>query len=128
MGLYNVAKRLGFTIEDRKFRWECPGRSSSRRRRPWTALMWSAAAKARDSIGPDAVRRYKNLATMERAFRCLKEMDIRIRPIFHLPKPGIGLDKMRKGLHIANAHELLRIFRTDSKGLISPLFLQFLAT
>lgn len=31
----------------------------------------------------DAVRHYKSLAHVERAFRCLKGIDLRIRPIFH---------------------------------------------
>jgi hypothetical protein len=31
----------------------------------------------------DAVRQYKNLTHMERAFRCLKGIDVRVRPIFH---------------------------------------------
>jgi len=31
----------------------------------------------------DAVRCYKSLAQVERAFRCLKGLDLRIRPIFH---------------------------------------------
>ena len=31
----------------------------------------------------DAVRHYKSLAQVERAFRCLKGIDLRIRPIFH---------------------------------------------
>jgi hypothetical protein len=31
----------------------------------------------------DAVRQYKNLTHVERAFRCLKGIDVRVRPIFH---------------------------------------------
>jgi transposase len=31
----------------------------------------------------DAVRAYKDLSTVERAFRCLKTVDLKIRPIFH---------------------------------------------
>src|SRR5208283_1782490 len=31
----------------------------------------------------DAVRGYKNLAQVERAFRCIKGIDTRVRPIFH---------------------------------------------
>ncbi len=31
----------------------------------------------------DAVRQYKSLAHVERAFRCLKGIDVRVRPIFH---------------------------------------------
>ena len=38
------------------------------------AERWSAA---------DTVRSYKGLAAVERAFRCLKGLDLRVRPIFH---------------------------------------------
>jgi transposase len=31
----------------------------------------------------DAVRAYKDLAKVERAFRCMKTVDLRVRPIFH---------------------------------------------
>ena len=31
----------------------------------------------------DTVRAYKDLATVERAFRCMKTVDLKIRPIFH---------------------------------------------
>jgi transposase len=31
----------------------------------------------------DAVRQYKSLSQVERAFRCLKGLDLRVRPIFH---------------------------------------------
>ena len=32
---------------------------------------------------PDVVRSYKNLTKVERAFRCMKTVDLRIRPIYH---------------------------------------------
>jgi len=33
--------------------------------------------------GPECVRRYKSLAQVERAFRCLKSIDLKVRPIHH---------------------------------------------
>ncbi len=37
-----------------------------------------------DRLTPaDAVRQYKSLSQVERAFRCLKGLDVRVRPIFH---------------------------------------------
>ena len=36
---------------------------------------------------PDVVRHYKNLANVERAFRCWKGMDIRVRPIYLRTEP-----------------------------------------
>jgi Transposase DDE domain len=37
----------------------------------------------------DTVRAYKNLARVERAFRCLKTTDLDIRPIFHWVSPRV---------------------------------------
>jgi hypothetical protein len=37
-----------------------------------------------DVLGPeDTVRAYKNLSKVERAFRCLKTVDLKVRPIYH---------------------------------------------
>lgn len=59
------------------------------------ATIASAAARCSDRSSPanatssrrcsaaDAVRRYKSLAQVERAFRCLKGIDLRILPIHH---------------------------------------------
>jgi transposase len=34
-------------------------------------------------LPPDPVRTYKSLILVERAFRCLKGVDLLVRPIFH---------------------------------------------
>jgi transposase len=41
----------------------------------------SVAAKHMDSVA--SVRAYKDLSKVERAFRCLKTIDLKVRPIFH---------------------------------------------
>lgn len=42
------------------------------------------ASVAKKVLGPDAtVRAYKDLAKVERAFRCMKTVDLKVRPIFH---------------------------------------------
>jgi len=38
---------------------------------------------AADLAAPDVVRAYKDLAKVERAFRSLKSVDLKVRPIFH---------------------------------------------
>jgi transposase len=39
---------------------------------------------AKETLGPEsAVRAYKDLAKVERAFRCLKTIDLKVRPIYH---------------------------------------------
>ena len=46
--------------------------------------MWCAPANRKSRCSAeDTVRRYKSLAQVERAFRSLKGMDLRIRPIHH---------------------------------------------
>jgi transposase len=41
-------------------------------------------SESKEQMSPeDAVRNYKNLAQVERAFRSIKGLDILVRPIFH---------------------------------------------
>lgn len=80
---YKMAKHFELTIEDGRFEWA----------RKEEAI---AAEAALDGIyvirtsepterlpAEDTVRAYKALAHVERAFRTLKGIDLRIRPIFH---------------------------------------------
>jgi len=80
---FKVAKHFSVTIEEGKFCWE---RREDRIREEAMldgvyVIRTSESKKALSA--PDAVRHYKNLASVERAFRCLKGMDIRVRPIYH---------------------------------------------
>ena len=53
-------------------------------RRRWTASTSSAPrCRAAQMDAPDCVRNYKALANVERAFRSLKTMDLKVRPIHH---------------------------------------------
>ncbi len=39
---------------------------------------------SKEALGPEStVRAYKNLSKVERAFRCIKTVDLKVRPIFH---------------------------------------------
>lgn len=80
---YKVAKHFELTIEDHRFAFA--------RRKPQIA-----AEAALDGLyvirtnvpepqmsAPDTVRNYKSLADVERAFRSLKSVDLKIRPIHH---------------------------------------------
>jgi len=76
---FKVGKHFELTIEDGLFHWlrreeamEMDGIYVIRTSEEGPS--WSAA---------DTVRRYKSLAQVERAFRTLKGIDLRIRPIFH---------------------------------------------
>jgi hypothetical protein len=80
---YKVAKHFVLTIEDTRFAWQ----------RDTLAIEAEAAldglyvirtAVAADAMdAPQVVRHYKGLAEVERAFRSLKTVDLKIRPIHH---------------------------------------------
>jgi len=80
---YKVAKHFSLTIEDRAF-------SFARKAEAITAeaaldgiyIIRTSVAAARMEA-PDCVRNYKALANVERAFRSLKTMDLKVRPIHH---------------------------------------------
>ena len=78
-----MAKHFELTISDDRF-------SFARKTREITAeaafdglyvVRTSLPAATLDDVG--TVRAYKSLALVERAFRCLKTVDLQIRPIYH---------------------------------------------
>lgn len=80
---FKVGKHFDLTIEDALLHWSRRAEAIRREaemdgiyviRTSEDGPCWSAA---------DTVRRYKSLAQVERAFRTLKGIDLRIRPIFH---------------------------------------------
>jgi len=80
---FKVAKHFALTIADGVFSWS--RREESMRRESQldgVYVVRTSEPKSRCSA-PDAVRRYKSLAQVERAFRSLKGIDLRIRPIHH---------------------------------------------
>jgi len=80
---YKAGKHFELTIADGVFRWS--RREESIRREgelDGVYVIRTSEPKSRCSA-EDAVRRYKSLAQVERAFRTLKGLDLRIRPIHH---------------------------------------------
>ena len=80
---HKMAKHFELTISDDRF-------SFARKTREITAeaaldglyvVRTSLPAATLDDVG--TVRAYKSLALVERAFRCLKTVDLQIRPIYH---------------------------------------------
>jgi hypothetical protein len=79
---YKVAKHFGWSLEERRLNWS----------RNETSIVAEAALDgiyvirtseaAAQLPASQAVRSYQNLAQVERAFRGLKGLDLRIRPIF----------------------------------------------
>lgn len=83
LGRFKMAKHFAITITDTAFRYE----------RKREAIEAEAALDGvyvlRTSVpqtvlgAEDTVRAYKDLAKVERAFRCLKTVDLQVRPIHH---------------------------------------------
>lgn len=80
---FKMAKHFELTIADGVFRWARRQDAIERETQlDGIYVVRTSEPKSRLSAD-DTVRRYKSLAQVERAFRSLKGVDLRIRPIFH---------------------------------------------
>ena len=80
---YKVAKHFVLTISDGLFGWTRREESIRRESELDGFYVVRTSEPKRRCSAEDTVRRYKSLAQVERAFRSLKGMDLRIRPIHH---------------------------------------------
>ena len=80
---YKVAKHFVLTIADGLFGWTRREESIRRESELDGVYVVRTSEPKRLCSAEDTVRRYKSLAQVERAFRTLKGMDLRIRPIHH---------------------------------------------
>lgn len=80
---YKVAKHFSLTIANGVFRWARREDSIRREGELDGIYVVRTNEPASRCSAEDTVRRYKSLAQVERAFRSLKGMDLRIRPIHH---------------------------------------------
>lgn len=81
LGRYKMAKHFHITIEDGHFTF-APNTPSIEREALLDGLYVIRTSES-DLSAPDTVRAYKSLEQVEQAFRCLKGIDLRIRPIHH---------------------------------------------
>jgi transposase len=80
---FKMAKHFELTIADGVFRW-ARRQDSIQRETQLDGIYVVRTSEPRSRLSAeDTVRRYKSLAQVERAFRSLKGVDLRIRPIFH---------------------------------------------
>jgi hypothetical protein len=80
---FKMAKHFELTIADGVFRW-ARRQDSIERETQLDGIYVVRTSEPMDRMSAeDTVRRYKSLAQVERAFRSLKGVDLRIRPIFH---------------------------------------------
>jgi len=80
---FKVAKHFEVTIGDGLLHWRRRPDSIPREADLDGVYVVRTSENPSRCSAPDAVRRYKSLAQVERAFRCLKGVDLRIRPIHH---------------------------------------------
>lgn len=80
---FKMRKHIRWTTQAGRFKYE-QDEASIRSEEQLDGLYVIRTREPRAELSaPDAVRAYKGLMQVEQAFRCLKSMDIRIRPIRH---------------------------------------------
>jgi hypothetical protein len=83
LGRYKMAKHYTLTMADGTFQWARRQASiDAEAQLDGIYVIRTSEPVARLSAA-DAVRTYKSLSQVERAFRCLKGIDLLVRPIYH---------------------------------------------
>lgn len=80
---YKVAKHYTLDIADNHFTWRRKEESIAREAALDGIYVIRTSETEQDLSAEDAVRAYKRLNNVERAFRIFKGVDLRIRPIYH---------------------------------------------
>jgi transposase len=83
IGRYKMAKHFALTIEDGAFRWERQAASIEREKQLDGIYVVRTSEPKKRLSAADAVRDYKRLTEVEQAFRSVKSVDLRVRPIYH---------------------------------------------
>jgi len=79
---FKMAKHFALTIEDGRFQAQ-RRKEGIREEGLLDGVYVIRTSESKENlVAPDVVRHYKNLTNVERAFRCWKGMDIRVRPIY----------------------------------------------
>jgi transposase len=80
---HKVGKHFTLTMEDNHFGYARKGESIEREARLDGIYIIRTSEPAQTLSAEDTVRTYKSLGQVEQAFRCMKSMDLRVRPIHH---------------------------------------------
>lgn len=80
---FKVGKHFDLTIADGVFRWVRRDAAIRGEAALDGIYVIRTSEPASQLSAADTVRTYKNLAVVERVFRCLKGIDLRVRPIYH---------------------------------------------
>jgi transposase len=83
LGRYKMGKHFLYTIGEGKFQWSRREQTIEQEAKLDGIYLIRTSESEERLSAADTVRSYKSLAQVERAFRTLKGMDLRIRPIHH---------------------------------------------
>jgi transposase len=83
LGRFKMGKHYKLHIEEDHFRYERKPESIEREKELDGIYVIRTNVKAEALSSPDVVRSYKQLSHVERAFRSLKTVDLKVRPIHH---------------------------------------------
>jgi hypothetical protein len=83
IGRFKMGKHFDWSIEEGSFRWSRRAESIQLEEALDGIYVVRTSEPKERLSAEDAVRNYKRLAEVERAFRCLKGIDLKIRPIHH---------------------------------------------
>jgi transposase len=83
LGHYKMGKHFEYTIGEGSFQWK-RREDSIQQEEKLDGIYVIRTSESKERLSPEAtVRSYKSLSEVERAFRCLKGMELRVRPIHH---------------------------------------------
>jgi transposase len=83
LGHYKMGKHLQLTIEEDRFDWKRKPGSIEREAALDGIYVIRTGVPAQQLNSSQVVATYKSLSTVERAFRSMKSVDLKIRPIYH---------------------------------------------
>jgi transposase len=83
LGRYKMGKHFQLTIEDERFGWQRKPANIEREAALDGIYVIRTSVPANALTSHQVVARYKSLSTVERAFRSMKSVDLKVRPIHH---------------------------------------------
>jgi transposase len=89
IGRHKMAKHIKMTICDGTFAWKRDDESINREKLLDGIYVIRTSEPAERLSAGDGVRSYKRLSQVEQAFRCLKGIDLLVRPIHHRLEPRV---------------------------------------
>jgi hypothetical protein len=89
MGRRKVAKHFQITITDTDLSFARDAAAIAAEAALDGIYVWRTSVPTAALDAADTVRAYKSLAQVEHAFRCLKGVDLEIRPVFHWVAPRV---------------------------------------